>query len=351
MAGDHPEPGAASFAAADALAAAASRVRADDEVWVLLSGGTTSLIGAPESGITPADLTAIYTLLLGSGLDITAMNRIRKRFSRWGAGKLARALAPAEVRVYLVSDVIGDDLASIGSGPCVPDPTTAPEIRRLLESVGLWSRLPESARSHLTSAEAGTTAETPKPGDQAFARVTLELVASNRLALEAAAERAAELGLAPVVVETPLAGEASAAGASVAAKLLYNCARNSIPQPSCTIWGGETTVTLNTRSTGLGGRCQELALAAARVLDGAPGKFALLAAGTDGRDGPTDAAGAIVDGTTWRAITTGGRNPARDLAAHDAYHALDTVDALLRPGLTGTNVMDIVIGVCGTATA
>jgi glycerate 2-kinase len=318
---------------------------------VLLSGGTTSLVGAPEPGITPAELTAIYSLLLGSGLDIAAMNRIRKRFSRWGGGKLARALAPARVRVYVVSDVIGDDLASIGSGPCVPDPTRAREVRALLESAALWTRLPESARNAVLNTESGKMAETPKPGDQAFGRVTLDLVASNRLALEAAARRAAELGLAPVVCETPLAGEASAAGTSVAATLLNNCVRLPIPQPTteraCMIWGGETTVTLGQASTGLGGRCQELALAAARVLDGASRRTALLVAGTDGRDGPTDAAGAIVDGGTWSAITARGRNPARDLAAHDAYHALDAAGALLRPGLTGTNVMDIVIGICG----
>lgn len=345
--GDHPEPGPRSFAAAEALAAATARIGPDDEVWVLLSGGTTSLIGAPEPGFPTDDLTRLYSLLLGSGLDITAMNRIRKRFSRWGGGKLARALAPARVRVYLVSDVIGDDLAAIGSGPCVPDPTTAAEVRNLLQQANLWSQLPQSARGWLASAEAGKTAETPKPGDQAFARVTLELVVSNRLALEAAARRAAELGLTPEVVETPIAGEASAAGASVAAKLLYNCARKSIPQPSCTIWGGETTVTLGQGPTGLGGRSQELALAAARVLQDAPDGIALLAAGTDGRDGPTDAAGAIVDGNTWSSIVESGRDPARDLAGHNAYHALDAAGGLLRPGLTGTNVMDVVIGVCG----
>jgi hydroxypyruvate reductase len=320
-------------------------------VWLLLSGGTTSLVGAPEPGITPKELTVIYSLLLGSGLDITAMNRIRKRFSRWGGGKLARALAPARVRVYIVSDVIGDDLASIGSGPCVPDPTSAADVRTLLEGVALWSRISESARQLVSSTVSGKTPETPKPGDHAFARVTLELVASNRLALEAAARRAAELGLAPRVVETPLAGEASTAGASVAASLVNNCVRLSIPQPSrapaCLIWGGETTVTLGENPTGLGGRSQELALAAARQLDGTANGIALLAAGTDGRDGPTDAAGAVVDGGTWTAIKTRGRDPAHDLAAHDAYPALDSVDALVKPGPTGTNVMDIVIGICG----
>jgi hydroxypyruvate reductase len=348
--GDHPEPGARSLTAATALADVAAQVGAGDEIWVLLSGGTTSLIGAPEPGITPADLRSLYALLLGSGLDITAMNQIRKRFSRWGAGRLARALHPALVRVYIVSDVIGDDLASIGSGPCVPDPTSASDTHSLLERAGLWPKVPEAARRMILSMESGETAETPKPGDQAFARVTLELVASNRLALEAAARRAAELGLAPDVVEVPLAGEAVATGASVADNLLNNCVRLTIPQPTqrrlCRIWGGETTVSLGDHPTGLGGRSQELALAAARALAGAGG-VSLLAAGTDGRDGPTDAAGAIVDGATWMAISRAGRNPGHDLARHDAYAALASVGALVKPGLTGTNVMDIVIGICG----
>jgi glycerate-2-kinase len=347
VAGDHPEPGAGSLAAARALGEVASRIAPDDEVWLLLSGGASSLLAAPVDGISSADLTAIYALLLGSGLEITAMNRIRKRFSRWGGGRLARALAPARVRGFVVSDVIGDDLASIGSGPCVPDPTTARDVRRLLEDARLWDRLPESARRVVTASESGETAETPKPGDAAFARVTLELIASNRLAVEAAAKRAAELGLAPVVAETPLAGEASTAGASVAATLLQHCGPRGITQPAprCFIWGGETTVTLGDEPPGLGGRCQELALAAARVLDGAPAGVALLAAGTDGRDGPTDAAGAIVDGRTWRAAADAGRDPARDLIAHDAYRALDAAGALLKVGLTGTNVMDVVIGI------
>ena len=346
--GDHPEPGPGSLAAAEALARTAGQVTGDDEVWVLLSGGASSLLAAPVEGVSPDELRALYSLLLGSGLDITAMNRIRKRFSRWGGGRLAQALAPARVRVFVVSDVIGDDLASIGSGPCVPDPTTAGEVHGTLEGVGLWERIPAAIRRTVLAAESGETPETPKPGDQAFARVTLELIASNRLAVEAAAKRAADLGLAPEVSEAPLAGEAAEAGASVAATLLQHCGPAEIAQRlgrRCFIWGGETTVTLGEAPPGLGGRCQELALAAARVLGGAPPGVALLAAGTDGRDGPTDAAGAVVDGETWGMIVRAGRDPARDLAAHDAYRALDAAGTLLRPGLTGTNVMDVVIGV------
>src|SRR6185312_13404699 len=146
--GDHPEPGPGSFAAAEALARVVTQIDSGQEVWVLLSGGTTSLIGAPVPGIAPTDLATLYQLLLGSGLDIAAMNRIRKRFSRWGAGRLALALAPARVRVLVVSDVIGDDLASIGSGPCVPDSSTAVQVRQLLEGAGLWQRIPAAARKY-----------------------------------------------------------------------------------------------------------------------------------------------------------------------------------------------------------
>ena len=350
-AGDHPEPGPRSLAAANALARVTERVQPEDEAWVLLSGGATSLLGAPIEGVAPADLTALYSLLLGSGLDIVAMNRIRKRFSRWGAGRLAAALAPARVRVFVVSDVIGDDLASIASGPCVPDPTKAAEVRAALEQADLWNRLPDPLREVVARAIEGRIPETPKPGDPAFARVETRLIASNRLALEAAAARAAALGLAPRLMDAVLSGEAAYTGRQVASTVLSYC-RGSGSQPAasprCLIWGGETTVTLGPDPGGLGGRSQELALAAAEVLDRADSVAApaILAAGTDGRDGPTDAAGAVVDSTTWKAMRQAGRDPERDLIAHDAYRALDSAGALLRPGLTGTNVMDVVFGLC-----
>jgi hydroxypyruvate reductase len=343
--GDHPEPGSGSLAAATALGDVAAQVQPDDHVWVLLSGGTTSLIGAPPEGIPHHDLRDLYSVLLGSGLDISAMNRVRKRFTRWGGGKLAASLGGASVRQFIVSDVIGDDLPSIGSGPCVPDPATAAEVRLALEQAGLWPRLPGTLQSLVRHTEAGTRPETPKPDHPAFASVRTEIVSSNRRAVEAAGLRAAGLGL---IVETdlaPLEGEASQAGISVAATLRnYSQApRTQGAARRCVIRGGETTVTLGT-DYGLGGRSQELALAAARELAGTTG-ISILAAGTDGRDGPTDAAGAVVDGATWPRIAAAGRDPAADLARHDAYASLDAAGALFRPGLTGTNVMDVVIGV------
>ena len=278
------------------------------------------------------------------------MNRIRKRFSRWGGGRLAAALAPARVRVFVVSDVIGDDLASIGSGPCVPDPTTARRDPRGAGAGGPVGAHSAGQPAGWSWRRAGETAETPKPGDQAFARVTLELIASNKLALEAAARRAAELGLATVVAETPLAGEASATGASVAAMLLQHCGPREHPATSragrCFIWGGETTVTLGEAPAGLGG-----SLPGAGAGGGpSPGRRAA-GCGAHGRGhrrarwpdrrrrrhrGRDDLAGR-------RERRPGSRSA--DLAAHDAYRALDAAGALLKVGLTGTNVMDVVIGV------
>jgi len=353
--GDHPEPGAGSLAAAEALAAAVQAVRPEDEVWVLLSGGTTSLLGAPISGLPFEDLTALYRLLLGSGLDITAMNRIRKRFARWAGGRLAEALHPAHVKNFTISDVIGDDPGSIGSGPCVPDPSTAQEVRTALLTANLWEKIPLRLRAHLEAVLRGESPETPKPDHPAFRQTEWILVASNRLGLEAAAARARALGLEARLLDTALAGEAAQVGRRLAATLLDYDDTNSLPaqadrlnKDAVLIWGGETTVTL-TPEAGRGGRSQELALAAAQVLGGSPRRkdgrtVTLLAAGTDGRDGPTDAAGGFADAGTWDAIRRAGRDPARDLQHHHGYDALSAGDALFKTGMTGTNVMDLVLG-------
>lgn len=347
--GDHPLPGPGSLAAAGALAGLAARTAPGDTAWVLLSGGATSLAAAPVAGIRPEDLAEIYRMLLGSGLDIVQMNTVRKRFSLWGAGRLAVALQPARVHTFIVSDVIGDDVQAIGSGPCVSDPSSAGEVRRLLRDRGLWSGLPSRARELLEQAESNPDLESPKPDHPAFARSTWELVAGNLLALQAVAKRARKLGWEVLEVPEPVGGDAAAAGERLARLL----AAQPGDRAGCLVAGGETVVTLPADSPGTGGRCQQLALAAARVLAGTrpdhPDAVAptLLAAGTDGRDGPTDAAGAIVDGTTWETIARRGRDPARDLAEHNSHPALGAAGALLRTGLTGTNVMDLMIGVAG----
>jgi glycerate 2-kinase len=351
--GDHPIPAANSAAAAAAIADAVAAVGANDDVLALISGGGTGLTGAPTPeaaalGLTQADLGLIYSQLLASGADVVVMNDIRKRFSRWLGGRLAAALAPARVHCLIVSDVLGDALPSISLGPCTPDPLTVRQVESLLRRHALLDTLPSAARAYLNAVREGEARETPKPGDPAFANVRTAVIVSNAHAIEAAAAHARAHGIDDVtIVPTPLEGEASICGVRMASELIARRNRHRGPRrPQCILWGGETTVTLGP-APGQGGRNQELALAAARSLHDAGEKsngIMLLSAGTDGRDGPTDAAGAVVDGLTWYAIVAGGRDAAADLAGHNAYEALDAAHALLRVGYTGTNVMDIVIG-------
>jgi glycerate 2-kinase len=368
--GDHPIPGKRSFTAAQRLGDLCSGLRPTDAIIVLLSGGATSLIAAPARGISDADLSALFELVLGAGLPIGEMNAVRRRFTRWGGGRLALALAPRAAHCLALSDVVGDDLPTIGSGPCVPDPMSARDVARILDQASLTRRLPASVRDFLTGSTRGVIPETLKPNHPAFAHVTARVVANNRAALDGATVRAFELGLPARVVTAPLTGEAAARGEELARSLLALREMTPRGERRCLVWGGETTVKLgkplrvSARRTAtpsapngglavaqaehpLGGRCQEFALAAARVLsaagDHATG-ITLLAAGTDGRDGPTDAAGAVVDATTWAAIRAAGINADDALATHSSYAALDAANALLKPGPTGTNVMDIVIG-------
>ena len=363
IAGDHPVPGPRSFAAAQRIGEIATRMKSGDVALVLVSGGATSLIASPLRGMNESELTRVFELLLASGLDIGAVNAVRRRFTRWGGGRLALAIAPAATHCLAVSDVPGDDLATIGSGPSVPDPTTADDVIDLLEDAKLFDRLPKSFRSYVTDAARGAEPETPKVGHPAFAHGTARVIANNRGALDAAAEKARALGAAAVyVVDAPLLGEASAAGEAIARWLLELRAKGPVPTgaraPRIAIWGGETTVTLRSASASgrrsatpspppAGGRCQELALAAARTLHEAGERAAgitLLAAGTDGRDGTTDAAGAFVDASTWSLVQGAGSDPVSALEQHDANAALAAVGALFSPGATGTNVMDVVIG-------
>ncbi len=348
--GDHPLPGPRSIAAADAVERVVREVGLGEEVWVLLSGGTSSLIASPVRGLGADDLRTTYDVLLRSGIDIVEMNRIRKRFSRWGGGRLAQALAHARVRVFIVSDVYGDDIATIGSGPFSPDPTRAGHVRALLTEASLENEVPSTILDLIERTERGMIPETPKPGDAAFRDVNAVVIANSEIALEAAAARAHGLGHAPRLRRKPVRGEASRAGEKMARRMLDEDLSLHEPAtaPFLLLCGGEPVVTLED-ATGKGGRCQELALAAARTLcDTSDRHVTLLAAGTDGRDGPTDAAGAIVDEQTWAHIRSAGRDPAHDLANHDAYSALGAVDALVRTGQTGTNVMDLFFAIART---
>lgn len=349
--GDHPLPGPRSIEAADAVERAVREVGLGDEVWVLLSGGASSLIASPVRGLDPEDLRTTYDVLLRSGVDIVQMNRIRKRFSRWGGGRLAQVLAHARVRVFVVSDVFGDDVSTVGSGPFSPDPTNAGHIRALITEAGLGEELPPSIMDFVDRTERGMVPETPKPGDAAFRDVSATIIANSEIAIDAAAARAYEMGFAPRIRRKPVRGEAARAGEKMARRMLeedLSYETEDGPEPFLLLCGGEPFVTLND-AAGRGGRCQELALSAARVLSGATDRHVtLLAAGTDGRDGPTDAAGAIIDETTWSRIRDNGRDPEHDLENHNAYASLHAANALVHTGLTRTNVMDVFFAIART---
>jgi hydroxypyruvate reductase len=347
--GDHPVPSSRSFAAAAKIGELVGGRLANDIALVLISGGASSLIGAPLPGMKESDLIALYELLLGAGLDIHAMNVVRKRFSRWSAGRLALALAPAATRCFAISDVRGDDLAVIGSGPCVPDQATVQDVAAILERANLLNRIPDSYRDYLDGVSRRRIPETPRATHPAFAHVQARVIGNLQLALDGAAERARSHGSGVDIIDPMLEGEASAAGQSIARYLLSRRHENSRGTISCCIWGGETTVDVGRERTGAsgGGRCQELALAAALTLHEAgeaADSISILAAGTDGRDGATDAAGAVVDNSTWRSIVAAGEDPVAALANHASFGALRAANAIIPRRETGTNVTDIVIG-------
>ena len=340
LVGDHPVPGIRSQYAAERLAALTERIGRQDVVLLMLSGGTSSLVGAPIDGVRAEDLAALHALLLGAGVPITRMNAVRKRFSRWGAGRLAAALDCARVIPILLADVPNEDPAMIGSGPVSPDALEAWHVERILRDAGLAVRVPLSVASAIGAMRAGAMPETPKVGSPAFARVEEPFIVGNTAALDAIAAHASALGYAPVLLaRTMLQGDATAAGRTLA----HSLARSA--PGSCLVWGGETTVRLP-EDHGLGGRCQQLALAAAETLDdtGVHGAW-LLAAGTDGQDGLSPAAGALVHDGTWRRSAANGGAPVRSLRRCDAYHALAAADALIPARQTGTNVMDVVVAV------
>ena len=360
--GNHPLPGRLSFTAAARIGELAVGMRGDDIAIVLLSGGASSLIAAPLRGMAEADIGQLFELLLGAGMDIRSMNTVRKRFARWGAGRLALALAPARTYAFAISDVIGDDPSDIGSGPCTPDGSTVRNVVDLLNKSTLYARISPAMRDYCSGVLRGVIPETAKAAHPAFAHVTTRIIGSNRLAVDAAVAHARSLSLDAEPVAAPLEGDAASCGARVADALLKRAEQAT---PGCIVWGGETTVRLSDialpapeRSQGdtsvasrieppRGGRCQELALAAARRLAQAGGcasRITILAAGTDGRDGTADAAGAFAHESIWGAIRESGRDPELALQRHESHAALAAAGALLPSRSTGTNVMDVVIG-------
>jgi glycerate-2-kinase len=333
----HPVPDARCEAAAREILRLAASGRPGEELVVLLSGGASALLACPAEGLSLEDLAATTSVLLASGADIGEVNAVRKHLSDLAGGRLARAWTGGPVTVLALSDVPGDRLDVIGSGPCSADPTRFEDAVGVLRRRDLLARVPPAVRAHLEAGARGEREETPGPDDPVLARVRAHVVASNATALAAMARAAASRGLRASVDPEPLVGEArDAAGA-----LLRRAEAAAGGEPLVWLAGGETTVTLGD-SPGLGGRNQELALAAALALAGDPGR-AILAAGTDGTDGPTDAAGAFADGGTVARGAARGVDAGAALAGHDAYRFFETEGGLLRTGPTGTNVMDVAL--------
>ena len=308
-------------------------------VFFLVSGGGSALLPCPADGLTLQDKQRTTQALLECGATIHEINAVRKHISRVKGGRLAKAAHPATVVSLILSDVVGDSLDSIASGPTVPDPSTFADCLRVIENYRIEEKIPPAVRSHLERGAKGELEETPKPTDPIFQSVQNLIVGSNRLALEAAKEKAKELGYHGLILSSLIQGETrEAAGfhAAIGKEILET--GNPVTRPACVISGGETTVTI--QGGGLGGRNQEFALAAAIGIAGSEG-IVVLSGGTDGTDGPTDAAGAWADGTTCARARAMGMNPMSYLADNDSYRFFQRLGDLLITGPTFTNVMDL----------
>jgi len=343
--GDHPLPSDRGVESARRVLDLAERAGPDDLVLAAITGGGSALLAAPAEPIAPDDLRDLTASLLACGASIDEINAVRKHCSAVKGGRLARAAAPATVATLVVSDVIGDPLDAIASGPTVPDPTTYADALAVLDRYDLDA--PASVRERLRAGAAGELGETPTAGDPAFDRARAFVVGNGRTALDAAADAAAERGYEPLVLAAGVRGEARGAGATHAA-IAEECAARGSPAgpPAVLLSGGETTVTLGD-ADGRGGPNAEFAASAGLALaegplgasdggESAAPRVVVASADTDGIDGPTDAAGGIADATTLDP------DAARDaLDRHDVYPLLDDAGALLRTGPTGTNVNDL----------
>jgi hydroxypyruvate reductase len=328
----HPVPDERGFQGAKRIAQICEDAEENDLVICLLSGGASALLPFPSPPVTLAEKQETTKLLLASGADIHEMNAVRKHLSAIKGGQLARMAAPARVLSLILSDVVGDDLDVIGSGPTAPDSSTYESAFTVLEKYEITDRVPARVRERLKN---GAT-ETPKETDPLFENVENIIVGSNQKSLDAAARAAKDLGYKPLILSSTIEGETrdiARMHAAIARQVRTH--QQPLKPPVCVISGGETTVTMG--ESGKGGRNQEFALAAAADIAGLEDVL-ILSAGTDGTDGPTDAAGAVVDGMT---AERAGDSLADALADHNAYPLLAELGDLVTTGSTGTNVMDL----------
>lgn len=345
----HPVPDERGLEAAAELERLAAGLRAEDLLLVLLSGGASALLPAPVAGVSLEDKAAVTRVLLRSGATIRELNAVRKHLSRLKGGGLARAASPARVVCLALSDVVGDDLATIASGPTVPDPTRYADALAILRRRATAEEIPASVREHLEQGARGERPETPKPGDPALRRCLTRILGSNRLSVLAAAREARRQGLRPLVLTTRLEGEAREA-ARVLVAILRECVASGRPAPApvCLLAGGETTVTV--RGPGCGGRNQELVVAAVEPLAEFPVPAVVASLATDGVDGPTESAGGVADDCSAGRARELGLPPAADfLERSDSTGFLAPLADLIVTGPTGTNVVDLTVLLAGAA--
>jgi glycerate-2-kinase len=331
----HPLPDNNSVIAANEIKALMQKATSKDLVIFLLSGGASSLMTDLPGGCSLNELNIVFDALLKSGATIEEMNCVRKHLSSIKGGQLAKLASGARIVSFIISDVIGDDISVIGSGPTVPDTSTFADAMNILQKSGLVKILPYCITERLNKGMEGIISETPKPGDPAFKNTSNYIIADNSIALEAAKKQAADLGYEAHIITRSLNGLAEEA-----AKDWINKARSYTQKKQCLIAGGETTVMI--KGNGKGGRNQQFALTAAIAIK-EDSHLSLLAAGTDGSDGPTDATGAIINCDTYMQARDMGIIAEDYLENNDAYHFFEKIGGLLKTGPTQTNVMDIVI--------
>lgn len=339
----HPSPSIRGVMGVEKMLKLVSNPRPRDLVVCLISGGGSSLMPLPISGVSLRDKQQVTQQLLRSGANINEINTVRKHLSRVKGGRLAERLYPATVLSLIISDVVGDRLDAIASGPTVPDTTTYADVRRVLEKYRVWNSTPSGVRRAIEKGQAGILKETPKPGSEIFRWVHNIVVGSNRQSCAAAAQTLRREGYKTIILTTQIEGEARQV-ARVLSSILsdLNSGKFSLKSPLALVAGGETTVTV--KGKGKGGRNQEVVLAAAIGIHGLSG-VAIASVGTDGLDGTTDAAGAVADGTTVGRALKRGLDPESFLENNDSYHFFKKLKDLIITGPTGTNVNDIIIAV------
>jgi glycerate 2-kinase len=341
----HPIPDQGSLMAASKTLEIAASLGAHDLAICLLSGGASAMWAKPAGNLTREDKIRVNRALINSGANIAEINTVRKHISAIKGGNLAKAAYPATTIALVISDVFDNDLGTIASGPTAPDPTTFRDAVSIIEKYGLRDKIPDSVMGYLKSGSRNEIPETPKPGDKIFDRVTNFIIAENRRALEAASITARQLGYNTYVIPATVVGEARDAGRDLAKFMLRSLeAGKIISPPAVIISGGETTVTV--RGKGKGGRNQELALSAGLEIDGR-NNMVFASIGTDGIDGPTDAAGAMVDGGTINRGNAAGMQASQYLSTNNSYAFFEKLGDLIKTGPTGTNVMDMQLAVIG----